>query len=399
MANQDPQSGVCVTCSQPATTHCAGCADTDSNGTLTLTLYCSRSCQSKDWSSHKKACQAAQGRKKLFRAAELIQETFYAVRAESFDLNITKVERDQDGKLHIFERPSKGFANVKHAAAWAEGDIDTKRAVLSSRAGGEAFSTVLYQLGVQGFKGKCPMCKPCVFELSNNLTSPIGYVAKIEELDVRVFDSRLLLRHHLDHSATAASQNIHHAVCVTLRDESVWVVDPAGAQHGQHKAVLPFSEYDRDFVAKVLDRRPYGTNERCPEKSVKERHSQSDFLDISLALIGVLSYVVDELAEWEFHHVPIKTMLKSSDKEYQRLKSMLLDHLTTAACDAVKFHDGEQKSPGQPIIVRDTTLGDIPEAEKQRIERKRERRLAAMNPSEREHLKKEQAAGRYVLML
>jgi hypothetical protein len=94
MVIEAPESGVCVTCGQPATTRCTGCVGVEVDGAPTSALYCGKGCQSKDWATHKQVCQAVQGRKKLFRAAELIQEIFHAVRAEAFDLHITKVERD-----------------------------------------------------------------------------------------------------------------------------------------------------------------------------------------------------------------------------------------------------------------------------------------------------------------
>lgn len=109
--------------------------------------------------------------------------------------------------------------------------------------------------------------------------------------------------------------------------------------------------------------------------------------------LDILEYVADELAEWEFKHVTVEAIVKSTNSEYQRLKSMLLSHLATAASDSLKCANGEQKSPGTPIIIRDTTYENIPEAEKQRIGRKRARRFAAMKPSERERLKKMEADG------
>jgi hypothetical protein len=63
MANQIAPLGACTTCDQLATTRCAGCADTDLTGTQGVTLYRSKEFWTKDWSKHKAACQAAQGRK------------------------------------------------------------------------------------------------------------------------------------------------------------------------------------------------------------------------------------------------------------------------------------------------------------------------------------------------
>ena len=121
MATQTAPSGVCATCGQHATTRCAGCADTEHTGTQGATFYCSKPCQTKGWLKHKKACQAAQGRKKLFRAAEMIQEIFFALRAELFDLNITKVERAEDGKsTSTTSRSRAALSTTMLRSAWTQ---------------------------------------------------------------------------------------------------------------------------------------------------------------------------------------------------------------------------------------------------------------------------------------
>jgi hypothetical protein len=160
MATEAAPSGFCAICGQPAATRCAGCADTEHTGTQGPTLYCSKACQTKGWTKHMVACKAAQDRKKLFRAAELIQETFYAVRAEVFDLNVFQVLRTSNGKLHIFDRPDSSPGYVVPARTWADGDIGVIHAVLSYSAGGCAFSNDLYELGRQAFKGTHLRLKP-----------------------------------------------------------------------------------------------------------------------------------------------------------------------------------------------------------------------------------------------
>jgi hypothetical protein len=47
----------------------------------------------------------------------------------------------------------------------------------------------------------------------------LGYTAKIEEIDVRVLESRVLLHRHSTKDTTAqVTSSLHHIICVTLKD-------------------------------------------------------------------------------------------------------------------------------------------------------------------------------------
>jgi hypothetical protein len=161
------------------------------------------------------------------------------------------------------------------------------------------------------------------------------------------------------------------------------VVDPAGAQHGQRKAVLDSHEYDRDYLSRVLARRPYGNHEFHPENYIGERHLDHQyFLTIAFVLNQILEYVADQLAEWQHEHVGVENMMKSSVGEYQRLKPMLLTHLATTARESVIFSNGEPGSASDHINVRDRAV-NVSERQRQRFQRKRLRKWANMEPSER----------------
>lgn len=229
----------------------------------------------------------------------------------------------------------------------------------------------------------------------------IVYVAKIEEVDVRIFESRVLIRYYPKGTASAASNNLHHVLCVTLKDGTAWVVDPAGAQHGQLKPVLAFADYSRDYIAKVLDRRPYGANERTPEKFVYERHARNGAANMMIAFLldQSLEYVADELAEWQSALVSAADIVKAKTADYQRLKSLLVAHLAEAAREYIKFANRDPTSTAKPIVVCDTTLEGLSPAEKARAERKKARHLASMTPSERATLEEAAAEGNHVMII
>lgn len=159
---QATSAGVCATCGKPATTHCGGCAGTDEHGISTSTLYCSKACQTQDWAAHKQACQSFQGRKKLSRAAQLIQEIFFAIKAEVFDLNVSKVKRDEEGKLHLFAPPFESPLLYGPAGTWMNGDVNVRRAVLSYCAGGDVFADAFYDVCVKAFEGKIYISVECL---------------------------------------------------------------------------------------------------------------------------------------------------------------------------------------------------------------------------------------------
>lgn len=82
--------GACAHCQKPSTTRCTGClgAPEYHNTTASATFYCNKECQKSDWQRHKSQCHILQARKKLARAAELLQSIFYRIRMHAYDKQI-----------------------------------------------------------------------------------------------------------------------------------------------------------------------------------------------------------------------------------------------------------------------------------------------------------------------
>ena len=153
---------LCTVCNKPASNVCAGCADVrDASGNyLSPTRYCGSDCQKADWPSHKQPCQAAQPSIKLFRAGQLLQESFLATRAEAVDLCVSSVERAQDGTIHFFDKPAE---MVLPMSPTLTKDVPMKNAVLSWGTGRDVFAGLMFSLGIQAFAGgKCSMRLQCL---------------------------------------------------------------------------------------------------------------------------------------------------------------------------------------------------------------------------------------------
>ena len=152
------------------------------------------------------------------------------------------------------------------------------------------------------------------------------------------------------------------------------------------------------FIDKVLSRRSYGNSKLYIERFTIERHPQ-DFLNLVALQLGYnLDYVVDELHEWQFEHGSIEAAIKANSNEYQRRKAMLLTHLATAACEFIKHANGDPSSTARPIDLNDRSP-NLSKEDKQRMDRKRARDMAAMDSSVREMVEREKAQGTTVLML
>jgi hypothetical protein len=223
--------------------------------------------------------------------------------------------------------------------------------------------------------------------------------AQIEELDVEVQYSRILVHRQLEDAPLPppVGEPSHHIILVTLKDGSKWAVDLAGAQHGQSKPVLRYAEYKRDYVAKVTGRRPYGTNAMHPEYPICKRNTKTGII-AAIPLLDNMTYQIDELEEWIFHNMAVKKVLEADGTQYQALKKSLVECLATAALERVKLHCQDPTSKAKPIYVNDGPGVTMSEEDRGRMERKRLRRLAEMDPSMREMFESAKTKGNAVFM-
>lgn len=185
---------------------------------------------------------------------------------------------------------------------------------------------------------------------------------------------------------------------MTLKDGSGWIIDPAGAQYGQDRPVVPAPRYNPMFVDKILSCRDYGKSKLYSERFINERHP-GDFLNlVAIQLSSNLDHVVDELYEWQLQHGSIEDIIKADSGGYQSRKSMLCTHLVTTAREFIKYANGDPTSTARPINPN-ANPADLSEEDRLRMQRKQARTMADMDPSIREAVESAKAEGTTVLML
>ncbi|KAK2756820.1 autophagy protein 6 [Arachnomyces sp. PD_36] len=74
--------GNCAVCGTSTTKLCSGCSGApayEPNGSKNQTFYCTAECQKSHWDTHKPHCRNLQARKKLLRAAQILQGMTFAI--------------------------------------------------------------------------------------------------------------------------------------------------------------------------------------------------------------------------------------------------------------------------------------------------------------------------------
>ena len=219
-------------------------------------------------------------------------------------------------------------------------------------------------------------------------------------MDVDMIESRISTYcHRTDEPSTALFDTRHHILRVTLKDKSVWAVDIAGAQHAQHNPVVPFADYARDSIATILATRPFGTSARNIHDPINTRNpGNPSNLILMLQLSENLGHQIDELAEWEHHHVTVPQLLKAKREAYQSLKAELVQHLATQAREYVKLCQNDPSSTARSIVVKNQGVENMSDEDKARMKRKRARAVAGMDADTRRVWEKHEAEGTATMM-
>ena len=93
---------VCVSCNKVAHLYCPNCEYSEERGIRLPIWYCGRACQQSSWVDHKKSCLHVARVNQLYRAARIVQSSFYCFREHLFDLKLTKIEVIGN-EIHVHE--------------------------------------------------------------------------------------------------------------------------------------------------------------------------------------------------------------------------------------------------------------------------------------------------------
>ncbi|EGP84943.1 unnamed protein product [Zymoseptoria tritici ST99CH_1A5] len=220
--NSDP----CTTCAQACPKPiliCTECADgTDQHGTATTTIYCDTKCRAAD-TKHAKLCAVKNQQKELHRSGEILQAIWFIWREVAFDMKLSHIEKKKAASgedllfFHEGDYTDHNEGPLYPLPALANMDEKDKQAVITLNSCGDAMG-FLHGLSKKLLAG-----------ISDGIWE--NYAA-VKESDYYVHQVRCT-------GEPFKFSPIHQYLTTRLSTNGkIYVLDPSGAQLGQHQAVL-----------------------------------------------------------------------------------------------------------------------------------------------------------------
>lgn len=246
----------CAECQSPAGYACRGCkgAPDSTSGLVSTIYYCSHRCQLANWSSHKKACMAAQVRRKLYKAGTALQ-TRYLRYCEAMVMFMERTGNlDGDCKI-VYEKDSVPRA-IKATTLFQELDASSEewQSYIACLVGSVHIDECANSVK-EFLKGKHlapPTSQPSNPEsrrshhhISN--TSLSDLVSEVRQVDISM---RILRRRFIREDQKTLSDK-HQVLHVVMKMGEEYALDFSGLQFGLKSSTVPWKQYLQEHVHKI----------------------------------------------------------------------------------------------------------------------------------------------------
>ncbi|RJE25903.1 hypothetical protein PHISCL_01745 [Aspergillus sclerotialis] len=208
------------------------------------TYYCNKRCQDKDWERHKHECRKLHERKKLHRAACLLQEIMYHIRMQAAPPLFRGIHADGstiylNGYRHLRDQTTKLLEPfpIPYDANRSEGEKQNFEAALVYMG---CLETMVYlEEWVNAiFTGNNYHIKEANVRIANPVIKFIGRYPSGETVEMPV--------------------GYHNLYKVTYKNGETWAIDPSGAQFGFFNPLTPWHNYIAARTVSGADTYPLG---------------------------------------------------------------------------------------------------------------------------------------------
>ncbi|KAK3673968.1 hypothetical protein LTR78_006170 [Recurvomyces mirabilis] len=279
----------------------------------------------------KKACIEARQRKRFYRAGSLFQQMLYIFREAGFEHRYHKVEKTKGGILHVYKGLSPDDKIPTRFPERMISDERDKHALLAYHACNDPV-TYLYDLMVKVFRGTLGSIREAHIEVHEDLERVVEHMVPEDGEAQSVVDS----------SDEEGLIYQHQIVIPKLKNGERYVLDAAGAQYGQYRAVMPYESYDQSFVKENIATLKFGSLLAKLRAAIALATARDAANDVRLAFVEFMmgEAVARIVKEWEASAgSTICEMLDEPHTSYLASSTALLDFARSGLIRYV--HDSE----------------------------------------------------------
>ncbi|KAH7040038.1 uncharacterized protein B0I36DRAFT_343841 [Microdochium trichocladiopsis] len=213
--------------------YCAGCVIESQGRRISCMYYCSRKCQEDHWPTHKTFCTT---RKKVVRAAHLIQKLMYAIEAAGAQRQVESLEV-RDGVTHLHEVPQEELVlrggPILNPVAQGNASQEAYHAALTGQTCNEIVivGRQLLNLLID------PYCRhmEVITIVPRNAVNPLGILNASSKLNKECY---MMI-------------GAHKVIRLHLASGETLLLDISGAQYGWREPVAPWDKWCRHRAAHV----------------------------------------------------------------------------------------------------------------------------------------------------
>ncbi|KAF2485490.1 hypothetical protein BDY17DRAFT_104693 [Neohortaea acidophila] len=348
--NPNPPTSQCAVCKVPTSKHCKRCAEgVDVDGALAQTFYCSITCQTADFPTHKAVCRSANDRKQLYRGGELLQKVFYAFREVAFDLEICDIKKTGND-IHFYD-PATGLKKGP-LFPFPNNDsltTDDKHAILTFSACGDGLAYM--------------------HELIEKVMEGIGSTTQpLTEIITNMKGTKRTVWHHGLNGVSHNNQTItHQFLQAQLKNGERYAIDMSGAQYGLYSAVAPMQKYlDQHIDLRRFSIRAFGEAKEDIKKLVDPSLAKPGF-DQRMCVMHILAaQAMNSAVEmWESTGHSVVALLKDTRANFEIGTEALVEAVTMRVDGHIKYLQTREADMWEVVKVpkapgKGTHNSDIP---------------------------------------
>ncbi|KAJ4351482.1 uncharacterized protein N0V89_006825 [Didymosphaeria variabile] len=311
----------CVNCGAAASKFCSSCR---------VSKYCDRTCQTKNWPTHKISCGKSGIDLVVHRAGQLLQDLYLAMREAAYDTTIASVKEEGE-TLIIQDAPIDAGKLARFPNELMRSDVQKKMALTAFTC--EDPLVLCHDIFVQMLEGTG---------------------LQVDELRVATKPTAKKVRIISPCGSWETTDYNHVIIRVKSTDGRAWIVDVTGPQYGIFKSCCPESVYMKKYVLELKKVYEFGTH--------KANYEMRNYMFMHISW-GAMEKIEATISAWKSDTGrTLATLLREPDIIFQKNARNLMSDSKRAVdrfvADVVAVEEPDTKAKADSVPKEDSKKTD-----------------------------------------